>query len=355
MKKYLCLLLLCALTLPATAQRARFNWEYGADFRYLFDNREFAISQDAVIPSGTTHYAVLTPMVGFSLETPRVRHSVMAGVELGHDMGSHTWADFAREPVIYYNAHVRAKKGAFDAYAGIFPRNCMEGDYGEAFISGQVRSNDRYLEGMLLRWHSERFFSELALDWMGQYGPETREQFLITGAGRWQATSWLQLGWTGAFHHYACSEIAQNVVDNHLLEPWVKLDFSSRNRWQELSVQAGLLVGYQYERGYADAPDIPLGGEFKLTARRWNVMLQNTTYVGGNQMPLFFRLDPAGIPYATNLYFGTPCYNEFFDLAEAAWMPRILPNLRLKIAARFYFDKLGLLGWQQICSLQFSL
>ena len=356
MRRIFCILLLAALALPAAAQPARFNWECGADFRYIFDNREFAYSNDAIIPSGTMHTIVLAPTVGFSVEqSPRVRHRLMAGVEFAHDMGSHTWADFAREPIIYYNAHVRARKGTFDAFAGIFSRNNMEGAYGEAFFSGQFRNSDRNIEGVLLKWRAERFYAELGLDWMGQYGPRTRERFQIFSAGRWQASEWFQLGWSGSFYHYACSEIAPNVVDNHLLQPWAKADFSRRTRWQELSVQAGLYVAYQLDRGRSMQPDIPCGGELKLTAKRWNVMLQNTTYAGGNLMPFFRDLDPAGIPYATNLYFGTPCFDKFFNLSELAWTPQIARYVSLRLAARFYVSGQGFLGWQQIASLRFVI
>ena len=356
MRRVLILLLLAALAIPALAQPARFNWEYDADFRYIFDNREFAYSNDTVIPSGTMHTIVLAPTVGFSVESsPTVRHRLMAGVEFAHDMGSHTWADFAREPLIFYNAHVRARKGIFDAFAGIFPRTNMEGAYGEAFFSGMFRNSDRNIEGVLLKWRDERFFAEIGFDWMGQYGPETRERFQIVTAGRWQARDWLQLGWSGSFYHYACSAIAPNVVDNHLLQPWAKADFSRRTRWQELSVQAGLYVAYQRDRGRGMQPEIPCGGEIKLTAKRWNVMLQNTTYAGGNLMPYFRQLDPAGIPYATNLYFGTPCFDGFFNLSELAWTPQIARNVQLRLAARFYISGQGFLGWQQIASLRFNL
>ena len=45
-RKTLCLLLALAALLPCRAQgtRDRFSWEYGADFRFHFDNREFAYS-----------------------------------------------------------------------------------------------------------------------------------------------------------------------------------------------------------------------------------------------------------------------------------------------------------------------
>ena len=119
--------------------------------------------------------------------------------------------------------------------------------------------------------------------------------------------------------------------------------------------QAGLLAAYQRDRDRDAQPRIPVGGELKLTARRWNVMLQNTTYVGGNLMPYFHDIDPAGVPYATSLYFGTPCYDRFFNLAELAWTPQIAHFLSLRLSARFYFNGSGFLGWQQICSLRFNL
>ena len=72
-------------------------------------------------------------------------------------------------------------------------------------------------------------------------------------------------------------------------------------------------------------------------------------------MPYFHDVDPAGVPYATNLYFGTPCYDTFFNLSEVAWTPQIAHYLSLRLAARFYFDDRGFMGWQQICSLRFNL
>lgn len=368
------ILLLCALAFPAAGQRRdsqrqdgrsfleelsgrnRFSWEYDADFHYIFDNREFAYSDDAWIPSGTMHTLVFAPTVGFSIQqSRRVHHRLTAGVEFAHDMGSHTWADLAREPLLFYDVHVQARRGVFEALAGIFPRRYMEGIYSEAFFTGMFRNNDRNLEGLLLKWRAQRFYTELGLDWMGKYGPQTRERFQIVSAGQWHAAWWFSLGWTGSFFHYACSGQAQNVVDNHLLEPWLKMDFSRRTSWQELSAQLGGYVGYQRNRIREAQPRLPFGGELKLTARRWGVMLQNTTYFGGNLMPYFRDTDPAGLPYATNLYFGSPFYEGFHDLAELAWTPQLTHYLSLRLAARAYFGAEGFRGWQQICSLRLSL
>lgn len=356
LRKVLCFLLLCTLALPAAAQRDRFAWEYDADLQYIFDNREFAYSQDAWIPSGTMNTLVFAPTVGFSVrQSQRIHHRLSAGVEFAHDMGAKSWADLPREALVFYDLHMRTRHGVFEGLAGIFPRRYMEGDYSEAFFSGMYKAYDRNLEGVLLKWHLPGLYAELGCDWMGQYGYDRRERFQVFSAGSWQATSWLRLGWTGSFYHYACSQLAPNVVDNHLLEPWLKLDASRRTPWQELSLQAGALVGYQCERDRMDQPLIPFGGEVKLTARRWDIALQNTAYWGADLMPLFHRIDPAGIMYGTDLYFGTPCYDGFFDLLELAWMPSLSRYMGIRLAARAYFNQGGFLGWQQQFSLRFSL
>ncbi|MBQ9660998.1 MAG: hypothetical protein IJV37_07045 [Bacteroidales bacterium] len=358
MRKLFCILLFCTLALPASAQRTRegFAWEYDADFQFIFDNREFAFSKDAVIPSGTLNVLVLAPTVGFSFrQSHTVHHRLSAGVELAHDLGSGVWSDIAREALIYYDAHVRTRHGTFEGLAGIFPRRFLEGYYSEAFFSGLIRNTDRNLEGILLKWRSERFFAELGADWMGQYGQNRRERFQLMSSGRWSATPWLSLGWTGSFYHFAGSELAPNAVDNHLLEPWLKLDAAGHSGWDELSLRAALLAGYQRDRAQSSRPTIPLGGDVMLTARRWGLTLQNETFFGGNLLPLLGQTDPAGNRYGTDLYFCLPTYNGFYDRVELNWMPRLNRFLTLRLAVRAHFGREGFLGWQQQFYLRFSL
>ena len=369
MRRFLCLLLLCGSIFPAAAQRGRvplqredlsgrnrFAWEYDTDFRFIFDNREFAPSKDALIPSGTLNVLVFSPTVGFSVQqSRRVHHRIAVGLELAHDFGSQTWADLAREPLAYYDVHILARKGMFEGLAGIFPRRFLEGEYTEAFFSGMYRDTDRQVEGMLLKWRANHFYTELGCDWMGQYGHDRRERFQVMTFGRWDVTRWLALGWTGSFYHFACSELAPNVVDNHLAEGWLKMNFASRTEWQELSLRAGALIGYQTDRALNRAPFVPYGGDLILTVRRWGVALQNETYYGRNLLPMRGWKGPDGKPYTTDLYFCSPCYNGFYDRLELAWTPTLTRYLSLRIAARAHFGASGFLGWQQQFSLRFSL
>ena len=371
MRRILFILLLLAAAVDAGAQRPqargfynlaemasrnRFAWEYDADFQFHFDNREFSRSQDAITPSMTVNTVVFAPTVGFSIQqNARVQHRLTAGVELAHDLGSQTWSDLPREMLLFYDAHVRTAKGMFEGLAGVFPRRYMEGSYSEAFYSDSLRFADRNLEGILLKWRSERFYAELGCDWMGQAGYDRKERFQVFSAGRWQAAWWVSLGWTGRFYHYAGSVVAPGVVDNHLLHPWVRLDFSSRTPWQELSLQAGPLVGYQRDRVRSAHHQTPVGGEVAATVRRWNVMLQNTAYFGQDLQPLWHDRDLGGAPYGHDLYFGSPFYTGFYDRLEAAWEPALTHYLSLRIAARAHFSSAGYLGCQQVLSLRLSL
>ena len=107
MRKLLFVILSCTLALPLSAQmryrvqpqapyrsgeawleemagRNRFAWEYDADFRYIFDNREFTPSQDALIPSGTLNTLAFIPTVGFSVQqSQRVHHRLAVGLDTG--------------------------------------------------------------------------------------------------------------------------------------------------------------------------------------------------------------------------------------------------------------------------------
>ena len=356
--KRISLLLLLLAGLPAGAQRLRSSasWDYDADFQYRFDNREFAASEDRPMPSMTVNAVVLTPAVGINVtQSARVHHRVRLGVEYAHAMGAADWDALAREVLVYYDGHVRTRGGTFEGLAGVFPRRYAEGSYSEAFWSDGFRFDDRNLEGMLLKWRSSRLQAELGCDWMGQKGYDRKERFQIFTAGAWRAARWLTLGWTGSLYHYAGSALAPGVVDNHLLEPWAKADFAGGTRWQELSLQAGALVSYQRDRVRTHDVLFPWGGELVVTARRWDVLLKNTCYLGDNLQPLYDGRDTAGNLYGENLYFGLPFYTGFYDRLEVSWEPEITRYVTLKVSARAHFGAAGCYGWQQQIGLVFDL
>lgn len=365
MKKFLIASTLLLLSLPfcASAQLPHSDkkpspvkFEYDVDFLFHFNNREFAYSDDRITPSMTINSVVLTPSVGLSVaQGQKANHSLMLGVDMVRDMGSGQQTNVFREMTIYYDAHVNLNKGVFEAVAGVFPRRYMEGDYSEAFYSDSLKFYDRNLDGLILKYRASRFYAELGCDWMGQFGHDRKERFEIFTAGRWDATSWFALGWSASMYHYAGSEVAPGVVDNHKVNPYVLFDLATFTGIQELSIKAGPMVTYQRDRERDRKPVFPTGGEAVVTLRNWNVYLQNTSYFGDNLLHYYNDYDLGGTKYGNNVYRGQPFYTGFYDRIDLGWNPRITDWFGLKLAARMHFSKEGFLGWQQVLSLTFDL
>ena len=163
------------------------------------------------------------------------------------------------------------------------------------------------------------------------------------------------MGWAADYYHYAGSELAPGVVDHGLLHPWLRLDLASGSTLQELSLRAGALLSYQWDRRRADKPSTPSGGELTLRLKAWNIVLENNGYFGSDLLPLYDGVDLAGHPYAGNLYFGHRLYTGFYDRVQLFWEPQLVRSVRLRLGARAHFTPDGFQGWQQTFSLRFDL
>lgn len=370
-------------------QQVAVQWDWNIDFAYHLDNREFAASHDAYVPSSTINSAFFTPTTGIRIQQSRyTSHSVMVGIDMVKNMGqnpidpSHVIyapgeadpalsnAGLFREITLSYAVETAVRNGIFKAYAGVFPRTRIAGDYTEAIFSDSLKVMDRNIEGLLLNWRTRRFSAELGCDWMGRYGVDRREKFQIFSAGRYDFTSWLSAGWSADMIHFACSSSAAGVMYNNLLNPYVKLDLADFTRLQELSLKAGALASYQAHQTYGviDATTVLAGGEFVLRAAKWNVAIENTLYVGRDQMPYFNDCysgtskvedaEPVLYRYAEDLYFGSPLYRSpVYNRLEISWEPKITSFLSVRTALRLHMGRVegAMMGNQQVFSLIFDL
>lgn len=232
------MLLSCAATMQA-GDKLRFV--YDVNFEMNFDNREFYESNFS--SSMTIFGARLTPAVGLEIATDNnTSHRLMGGIDVMKDFGSEQVnKELFREISLYYRLNKKFNDTEMTLYAGIFPRRNMEGRYSQAFFSDSLKFYDNNLEGLLVKFKRPQAYFEVGCDWMGQYGETRRERFMIYSAGEGKVASFMTLGYAGYMYHFANSVKVKALVDNILLNPYVRFDFGPQADFQTLSLTLGYL------------------------------------------------------------------------------------------------------------------
>ena len=351
-------LLFLATAAAAAGKKDDVRFAYDLGFEMNFDNREFYRS--GFSKSMTIFGARLTPSVGLQINE---EHKVMAGVDVMKDFGSPD-KDILKEVTLYYKLDKQFRSTGLEIYAGIFPRKASEGTYSEAFFSDSLKFYDNNLEGLLLKFRRPKAYFEVGCDWMGKYGDNCRERFMVFSSGEGRLTPFLTLGYDGYMYHFSSSEQVKGVVDNILLNPYVRADLGDRMGLQAFSVRLGWLQALQNDRRNVGRYVRPGGGEFDLELMKWNISLSNSMFIGTDMMPYYNRPDAGGIKYGTALYFGDPFYRVhddeeggigIYDRMEVFWNPKIGRRLGISVGARFHFNGFSYSGCQQVVRLRFDL
>ena len=289
-----------------TSARAQENMKIvvGADFDTYFDNREYSGSE--IGESGTFFSSRLTPKVGVKWND---RNSLIFGVDLWSDFGDVTNFFAKAHPLAYY----RFASDKVRAYAGIFSREEMIGDYSEIFISESERFYQNRVQGFMGQYLGNRGSVELSIDWCGMYSVASREKFRILSAGRYWFDNYSRHfygGYALQMFHYAGSETISNcVVDNLIVNPYVGARFSA---YFDFDVRLHYIQTLQRDRANEDKFRTPMGGMLQLKMEKWGVYIDEQLYVGKDLLPYYssFRSDafPAGYGadlYSSERFFGT--------------------------------------------------
>lgn len=359
------LIVATAVTTLAADSTKTVRFAYDVGFDMSFDNRE--VYRSAFTRSMTIFGAQLSPSVGISIDQPAsgVNHKVMVGVDLQKEFGGSN--DLLDEITLYYRLQKDFGETDMTLYAGVFPRKNTEGSYSPAFFSDSLSFYDNNLEGLMLQFRRPKAHFEVACDWMGQYGSDSRERFMIFSAGEGQVAPILSLGYAGYMYHYANSHKHKGVVDNILLNPYLRLDFVPALKMQKMSMRFGWLQSLQNDREHASGYVFPGGGEFDLEVRNWNVGLLNRLYYGTDLMPYYNSKDNTGTKYGPSLYMGDPFYRVYddgtsgpglYDRMEFYYEPDIKGSskyLKIRISAIFHFNSHKYCGAQQMVGVTFDL
>ena len=383
MKRFhLLILSLLLVSFSLNAEDDKVNLAYDIDFETRFDNREYYRS--AFSPSMTVFGARLTPSVGFDIrQDDKISHRLMAGIDVRKDFGaspvSKILSDGAdvpetslnqnntalfRDITLYYRLTANTRKAGVQLYAGIFPRRAVGGEYSDVFFSDSLKYYDNNMEGVLLQVHNDRIYWEVGCDWMGQYGKVRKEKFMVFSYGQSDITPFFKVGYSGYMYHFAGSQKAKGVVDNILLNPFVKFDFADHLGFQEFSARLSWLQAMQHDRVFVGHYVFPGGGELDLEIKKWNFGIRNRLFCGTDMMPYYNSTDAGGDKYGDRLYFGDPFYRMHddgstgigtYDRLEFFYEPQVGPYLKIGVGARFHFHGTRYSGCQQVFSLKFNL
>ena len=357
--------ILCLLSIGGQAKgKEKVKFAYDVDFVMNFDNREFYRSDFS--SSMTIFGARLTPSVGLDIRQNRkTSHHLMIGIDVMKDFGAPRQnLDLLQEVTMYYRLDKSFGDTDMTLTTGIFPRSEMSGRYSQAFFSDSLKFYDNNLEGLLLKFRRPHAEFEVGCDWMGQYGDNCRERFMIFSSGEGKVAPVLDLGYSAYMYHFANSWQVCGVVDNILLNPYLRLDLENLLPFQEFSLKLGWLQALQHDRKHVGHYVFPGGGEFDITLRKWNVGASNRFFCGTDMMPYYNSFDSGNIKYGTQLYMGDPFYRVHddgkngvgtYDRVDVFYEPFIGRMLKIRIAAMFHFNNLRYSGCQQVVSVCFNL
>ena len=338
------------------------TFAYDADFEMNFDNREYYRSSFS--RSMTIFAARLAPSVGIRIERgENESHTLLAGVDLLKDFGNSS-SKILNEITFNYSLEKSFADTKLSIVAGVFPRSRMLDNYSEAFFSDSLSFYDNNVEGLLVQVRRPRALFEVGCDWMGQYGPENRERFMIFSSGEGAVAPIVSLGYALYVYHFANSYVQKGVVDNVLVNPFVRFDFGYDLGLQDLSLRFGFLQGMQHDRAYVENFVFPRGGEFDFEFKNWNVGVKNSLFYGNDMMPYYNSSDNTGEKYGSRLYFGDPFYRVndsysggvgFYDRFQIFYEPVIKDFLSIRIAALFHFHGSAYSGCRQQVTIKFNL
>ena len=351
---------------PTTdSTKVKVGFVYDLDFDMQFDNREF--DGTSYTSSMTVFGARVTPAVGVGLQQKNgTKHRLMVGIDIMKNFGAASKnSELFDEMTLYYDVKKQLGKTGFEMVAGIFPRRYAEGSYSQAFYSDSLRFYDNNLEGLLLKFSRPKAYFEIGCDWMGMYDTFSRERFQIFSSGEGKVLPFLSLGYAASLYHFSCSGVSIGVVDNALINPYLRFDLASVADMQALSVRLGWLQALQNDRANVGHYVFPGGAEVVMEVQKWNVGVRNDMFIGTDMMPYYNAVDNAGYKYGNVLYMGSPFYRVWddgrdgiglADRLEVYYAPKFgAPYLDMKVSAIFHFDGEKYCGCRQMVSLNFNL
>ena len=324
MHRYPLLFLLLCMCLTAGAQQ--FEWNVG--FHGFADNREYDKSGGY---SQTIFGARIAPEVGLVVDSV---HRLRAGINYLHEFGGKPVGEIT--PTVYYNYQQRGIR----FYIGMFPRETLLADYPRAILNDTLRYYRPNIEGMLLRYERKAFFQQLWIDWTSRQAPADREQFMFGLSGKVSVNRFYFSHQLMLWHNAPSMTkvINDHVQDNGAGMARIGADLSEYTFLDSLDINAGILAGYDRQRGISEG-QASAGFITGLHAGLRNFFIENSFYTG----------QPLNVVYGDRFYGA-----RHYDRLDLGWTPFHYKGLEGKFIASFHFTP-GAMDNQQQFQLRYHI
>lgn len=300
--RLLCLFILSLIALELPAQ----NFLWDLDFYSFFDNREYK----APYQNDQTFFGTrLSPEIGIGLKD---HHQFKIGVSWLSEFGSEI-KDSKVDMTVYYRYNSDKIKASF----GSFPRRQLIQEFPAAMMYDSLLYFCPNINGALFQHISSKGHVEAYIDWKSKQTDLKREVFSIATNGQYH-WGYGFAGWFVTLNHFARTNNPEDdtrVMDNIMANPFVGVDLSSLLFLNSFKLKTGMLVSANRDRG-DNIWHRPAGFLGELTAEWRFLGLQNTLYVGGNQLTFYKQFGAAlhnGDPfYQADLYNRLDLYGYFW-------------------------------------------
>jgi hypothetical protein len=334
MKKIL--LFVCVFSmLQFETQGQELQWKTALN--YFFDNTEYAKS--TLTKDQTMTGVHFSPELGVKWDSV---HSIYTGVDLLKISGSKAVLDVAY-PIAYY----KYQKNNITFLAGAFQREDFFSNYSDLFFRDSITYYHPTIQGFIFQIKHPHSFFNLWMDWTGHQTALHRETFFV-GTSAYRTNGLLFIDFQSYMFHFANtrpSTASFKVCDNVLARLSLGVNFSKQTGLDTLLFSAGVLAGFERDRGISNGTHTPIGAVLNLNVEHKGFGTQNMLYIGQDRNVFYST-------YTNSMYWNNPFLRSGFYV-QSKWYYNFIHtlNINAKIGMNLHLSE-GKLMFQQLLTVK---
>lgn len=287
------------------------------DFFGYADNREYKAPYTI---DKTFFGAILSPQLYLKLNQ---NHKLVGGVHYNQDFGISSENKLRFNPIAYYNFDSEN----VDFGLGFIPRHDIMKNIPLLVLSDTLMYDRPNIEGMYFNYKNSQTRQLIFIDWLSKQGRQTRERFIAGISGLYKFGK-VYFANDGTLYHNALTNTDnpnEHIQDNAVLNLRLGLDFSEQTVLDSLTIDAGIVLGYDRVRSQKSNKTKAFINNIHLAYRQF--FIRNTLYLG----------NAIHLPYGDSFF-----HRDKYNRLDLGWIPFRGKNIDGKFTASFHFHGSGM-------------